>query len=338
MKLKEIVQKIHAELFNPLSKSEEIDITGVAPLDKAGPQDLSFFTNSRFEDHLKETKAGAVIVAKPLSDAHLLQVIHPNILEALARVGQMFFSYSHSCQGQSPLAYIAENAKVHKRAIVYPFAFIDEGASVSEGSVIYPHTYVGRNAVIGKDCILFPGVVIMSETELGERVIIHGNTVLGGDGFGFAITKDSLQKIPQTGKVVIGSDVEIGSLTNVDRATFDKTSIGSSTKIDSLVHVGHNVEIGEQSILCGQAGIAGSVKVGNRFVAGGQAAIGHGIEIGDNVRLGGKCGVVRDIKESGDYHGYPHRPANDWRREVTLMKSLPDLIKRVRELEKKLEK
>lgn len=336
MKLTEIVKNIGAELFNPSAFNENVEIKGVAPLDKAGPEQVSFFTNARFVDQLKHTKAAAVLIHKPHQEIPLLQIVYANTLEALARIGQLFFSYHHAFKGQSPLAYVAESAVVHESVTLYPFAYVDEGAKLSEGVVLYPHTYVGPDTTIGKNSILFPGVVVMSGAEIGDGVIIHGNAVLGGDGFGFAIGKDSICKIPQTGRVVVGSDVEIGSLSNIDRATFDKTSVGASTKIDSMVHLGHNVEIGEQSILCGQVGIAGSVKIGKRFIAGGQAAIGHGVSIGDNVIVGAKCGVIRDIKESGQYHGYPERPANAWRREVALMKNLPELFKRVRELEQKL--
>ncbi len=336
MKLKDLVQKIGAQIVNPKGLTEDVEITGVAPLHNAGPQDLSFLTNPRFRDQLATSRAAAIIVREPHDDCLAIQLVHVNPQEAMALASLGFFSYQHRFAGQSPLASVHERAQVAASATIYPFAFIDAEASIQEHCVIYPHVYIGPKAKIGANCILFPGVVVMSEVEIGDNVIVHSNAVIGADGFGFASGKKGITKIPQTGKVVIDSDVEIGSLTNIDRATFDQTHIGRSTKIDSLVHIGHNVEIGEYSILCGQFGVAGSTKIGKRFLAGGQSAVTAGVTLGDGITIGGRCGVSRSLPDGGTYHGVPERPAQEWRRDVVLQKKLPELFKRMKMLEEKV--
>jgi len=337
MNLKDIAQKIGAQIQNPKKQNESITITGLAPLLRAGPHEISFLTNARFREQLLQTRAAAVIVQNYEEECPSIQLIHSNPQEAMALASQCFFSYQHSMHEQSAKAFIHQSAVLAKNVSVYPFAFIDAEAQIEEGTVIYPHTYIGCKAKIGKNCTIFPGAVIMSDVEIGDRVIIHPNLVIGADGFGFASGKNGITKIPQIGKVVIGSDVEIGSLSNIDRATFDQTSIGKGTKIDSLVHIGHNVEIGEYSILCGQFGAAGSTKIGKRFLAAGQSCVNQGITIGDGVTIGGRCAVTSSLPDGGTYLGTPHRPAKEWQKEMVALKSLPDLIKRLRTLEAKLE-
>ncbi len=336
MNIKDLAQKIGAQIFNPKGLNEDLQLTGVAPLHRAGSTELSFLTNPRLRDQLLASKAAAVIVPKYEEECPVIQLVHPNPQEASAVASQCFYRYQHYFEGQSSQAYVHPSASIANDIILYPFAYIDAEASVGEGSVIYPHVYIGAKAKIGKQCTIFPGAVIMSEVEIGDRAIIHPNAVIGSDGFGFASGQRGITKIPQIGKVVLESDVEVGSLSNIDRATFDRTYIGKSTKLDSLVHIGHNVEIGEYSILCGQFGVAGSTKIGKRFVGGGQSAVTQGVTLGDGITIGGRCGVSRSLPDGGTYLGLPERPADMWRREVLAMKHLPDLVKRMRVLEEKL--
>lgn len=336
MQLKDIAEKIGAKIMSSNPESSNPQIKGLAPLLSAGPEELSFLTNLRLHEQLLHTKAAAVIVHKFYEQCPAIQLIHPNPQEGMAKASLLFFSYRHTMNGRSSQAHVAESAKVHSTVTVYPFAFVDSDAEIGEGSIIYPHVYIGTNAKIGKRCTLFPGVVIMSEVEIGDDVIIHPNAVVGADGFGFAIGKDTITKIPQIGKTVIESKVEIGSLTNIDRATFDQTIIRQSTKLDSLVHIGHNVEIGEQSILCGQFGVAGSTKIGRRFIAGGQSAVTQGVTLGDGITIGGRCAVSKSLESGGTYLGTPERPAQEWRKEVVHLKNLSQLFKRVKDLEETL--
>ncbi len=336
MQLKDIAQKIGAKIMSLKADSSDPNIKGLAPLLSAGPEELSFLTNLRLHEQLLHTKAAAIIVGKFYENCSALQLVHPNPQEAMAKASLLFFSYQHTLHGRSSQSYVADSAKVHSSVTIYPFAFVDSEAEIGEGSVIYPHVFIGAKAKLGKKCTIFPGAVIMSNIEIGDDVIIHANAVIGADGFGFAIGKDSITKIPQVGKVVIESNVEIGSLTNIDRATFDQTIIRQSTKIDSLVHIGHNVEIGEQSILCGQFGVAGSTKIGKRFIAGGQSAVTQGVSLGDGITIGGRCAVSRSLENGGTYLGTPERPAQEWRKETVHLKNLPQLFKRVRELEEVL--
>lgn len=336
MKLKELAQKIGAQILNKNAHNEDVDITGLAPLHRAGPSELSFFTNTRMGELLRKSEAAAIIVQDFDPECSRIQLLHPNPQEGMALASLCFFSYQHHFEGQSQAAHVHETAKVPVSTRVFPFAYIDAGASVGESCVIYPHVYIGAKAKIGNHCTIFPGAVIMSDVEIGDRVVIHPNAVIGADGFGFASGKKGITKIPQIGKVVLESDVEVGSLSNIDRATFDQTHIGKSTKIDSLVHIGHNVEVGEYSILCGQFGVAGSTKIGKRFIAGGQSAVTQGVTLGDGITIGGRCGVATSLPDGGTYLGVPQRPAKEWHREMLALKQLPELLKRVKVLEEEI--
>lgn len=334
MNIKEIAQKIGAQIINPKGLNELQNITGIAPLHRAKSNEVSFLTNTKFRDQVLNCKAAAVIVQELIEGCSCIQLQHNNPQEAMALVSLSFFAYPHQEHGISPKAYIHESAKIGSHVSIYPFAYIDAEAEISDGSIIYPHVYVGVRARLGKQVVMFPGSVAMSEVVIGDRVIIHPNAVIGADGFGFASGSRGITKIPQVGNVVLEDDVEVGSLSNIDRATFDRTHIGKSTKIDSLVHIGHNVEIGDYSILCGQFGVAGSTKIGKKFLAAGQSAVTQGVTLGDGITLGGRCAVSGNLPDGGTYMGNPHRPASEWRREILALKKLPELLKRVRELEK----
>jgi UDP-3-O-[3-hydroxymyristoyl] glucosamine N-acyltransferase len=338
MNLQILAEKIKATIYNPHKKPEPSKLTGLAPLERANKSEVSFFTHLRFMDDLRNTQAAAVIVKSAVEDADVIQLVHPNPQAAMALVGQMFFKWTHSFSGQSPLAYIHPEAKVAESVTLYPYAFIDKGAVIEDNVVIYPYVFIGEDCQIGAGSLLFPGCVIMARTEIGAGAIIHGGAVLGGDGFGFAPARERLEKIPQTGKVVIEKDVEIGSLTSIDRATFDETLIKQGSKLDSHVHVGHNVEVGEESMLCAMVGIAGSTTIGKRFIGAGQAAIGPGLTLGENIVVGGKAGVVNNLSEAGEYHGMPAIPAQEWRRQAILLRRLPEMYKTIQRLEKALEK
>ncbi len=337
MKLRDLVQKIGAKIINTHGLNEDVTITGVAPLNTASPSEISFLTHARYREQVMQSQAAAIIVREIEQDCPSIQLLHPNPQEAMAIASLSFFSYKHHFQGQSTQAFVHDDAHIDANVTLYPFAYVDAGASIGANTIIYPHTYIGANAKIGSNCILFPGVVIMSDVSIANNVTIHPNAVIGADGFGFAAGKNGILKIPQTGNVVIENDVEIGSLSNIDRATFDKTHIGRSTKIDSLVQIGHNVQVGDYSLLCAQFGAGGSSKIGKRFLAGGQSAVTMGVSIGDGVTIGGRCAVTRDLGDGGSYHGLPVRPAREWLRDMTNIKNLPDLMKRIKKLEERLE-
>lgn len=334
-RLLQIAKQINAKIYNPYNLNTEVDIVGIAPLNRACKEDLSFYFEPRFRKELENSQAAAVIVKESDAKLRAIQLVHTNPREGLALAGQLFYRYRHSFSGVSARAEIHEDAHVAQDADIYPFAFVDSGAQIASECKVYPFAFIGADVSLGARTIVFPGAVVLESSVIGADSIIHANAVVGSDGFGFSLGK-SVHKIPQMGRVVIEDKVEIGSLSNVDRATFDTTRIGRSSKIDSQVQIGHNVQVGQDCIVCGQVGIAGSARLGDRVIAAGQVGISQGVYVNDDVVLGAKCGVVKDITEPGTHHGHPNREASAWRRESLSISKLPELLKRVQSLEKEL--
>jgi UDP-3-O-[3-hydroxymyristoyl] glucosamine N-acyltransferase len=218
---------------------------------------------------------------------------------------------------------------------VGPFAVVAEGAVVGDRVTLYPGAYVGKGAVVGEDSVLHPQVTLYEGVRVGKRALLHAGCVIGSDGFGFAPTPDGYRKIPQVGTVEIGDDVEIGANTTIDRAALGVTRVGSGTKLDNLIQVGHNVEIGRDTVIAAQVGIAGSARVGNRVMIGGQAGLAGHIEVGDGVMLGAKTGVAVPLsaKENRAWSGVPAMPHRTWLKMSTLLPRLPELFRRVARLE-----
>jgi UDP-3-O-[3-hydroxymyristoyl] glucosamine N-acyltransferase len=204
--------------------------------------------------------------------------------------------------------------------------------------VIYPHAYVGRGCKIGRDCLIYSNASVYAGCQIGDRVTIHSGAAIGGDGFGYVDIGRERRKVPQVGNVVLGDDVEVGCNACIDCGTTGSTLVGKGTKIDNLVHVGHNDIIGENCLLIAHVGLSGSVRVGNNVTFAGQAAtVGH-IKIGDNCVFGGRAGVISDVPDNSVYAGFPARPHKDWLRQEALQRRLPELFKHLRELEAKVEK
>lgn len=333
----ELAQKISATIFDQDSKfSVQTKVTKIGSLTQAQSDWVSFFLNPKFINDAKNTKACAIITAQPISQCQAIQLIHPNPYAAMAEVSTLLNPPTHSFSGISPLAYIDKSANIHSSATIYPHAFIDKNTSIGKNTVIYPHAYIGQGCQIGEDTIVHANVSIQSQCFLGNRVIIQSGVVIGGDGFGFAPTATDIKKIPQLGIVIIEDDVEIGANTTIDRATFDQTIIKKGCKIDAQVHIGHNVVVGEWSMLCGQVGIAGSATIGSRCIAAGKAGISQGVKIGDRITLGATSAALFDLNEAGEYQGIPAIPSLQWKREVISRKKIADLIKKISNLEKML--
>lgn len=217
------------------------------------------------------------------------------------------------------------------------YAVIDDGAMIGNRTIIYPYTYIGKNAHIGEDCEINPGCVIHENTEVGNRVVLRAHAVIGGQGFGFSTDdKGHHHHIRQLGKAVIGDDCEIGAGSTIDNGALNDTVVGRGTKIDNLVHLGHNVQVGEDCFICAQTGVAGSTTIGSHCILAGQAGVNGHISITDHVVLGGKAGVIGSIKEPGVYIGYPARTHAQWGRVEVAVSHLPELMKKMRLLEKKL--
>ena len=238
--------------------------------------------------------------------------------------------------GVSQYAFIHPTAKVGKNVAILPFAYIAEDAEIGDNTVIYPHVYVGRHVKIGKDCTLYSNVSIRENCVLGDRVILQPGCVIGGDGFGYITADGKHTKVLQTGNVVLGDDVEVGCNTCIDRATVDSTIVGKGTKIDNLVHLGHNDVIGENCIIVAHVGISGSVTVGNNCTFGGQSATAGHLKIGNNCTFAGRTGIISDVPDNVVWAGFPAQSHVDWLRMMANQRKLGDLMKKVRKMEKEL--
>ncbi|MBI1912345.1 MAG: UDP-3-O-(3-hydroxymyristoyl)glucosamine N-acyltransferase [Deltaproteobacteria bacterium] len=311
-------------------------IKDVAQIDGAGAGDITFVSDKKYLKLLKDTKASAVIVSdeKGAEGLNLLVVKDPQL--AFAAVVDVLRPQIMPPAGIHPEALVHTGAVIGKDASIQPFSVIEEGAEIGERTVIFPNVYVGRGAKVGDDCILYSGVAVREGCIIGNRVIIHCNAVVGSDGFGYAQTKTGLKKIPQRGIVRINDDVEVGACVTIDRAAIGETVIGRGTKIDNLVQVAHNVQVGENSVLVAQAGIAGSTKIGNRVMLGGQVGVVGHIEIADDVMIGAKSGVIGNIASKGVYSGIPVQPHTEWLKSQAVAAKLPELKKKLLELEKRI--
>lgn len=332
LRLKELAERIGARL----SGDGDVAVRGIAPIEEAGPGQITFLANPKYARYVGETKAEAVIAKDPVEGAVTRFLLTDNPYLAFARAVEIFHPGERLPAGISPLAAIHPSARIGREATVSPFAVVEEGAVVGDRTVLYPGVCVGKGARIGEDCLLYPNVVLYREVRLGARVVLHAGCVIGSDGFGFAPTPDGYRKIPQVGTVEIGDDVEIGANTTIDRAALGTTRIDRGTKLDNLVQVGHNVVIGEDTVIAAQAGISGSCRIGRRVMIGGQAGLAGHLEIGDGVMLGAKCGVPGslDAFESRAWSGIPAMPHRTWLRLAGLLPKLPELFRRVRRLER----
>jgi len=311
-------------------------VTGVAPLETAGPDDISFLTNPRYAATARASRAGAFVVGLEARDLPGPTLRCPAPQLALVALLELFHPPTAAAPGVHPTAVVAADARVDATATVGAFTVVEAGATIGPRARLYPLVYVGPSSEIGADCVLYPHVAVRERVRLGQRVIVHPGAVLGADGFGFVHDGRAHRKIPQVGGVLIEDDVEIGANTTIDRATFGDTVVRRGTKIDNLVQIGHNVEVGEHAILVAQVGISGSSRLGRGVVLGGQVGISDHITIGDGASVGAQSGVGSDIEAGARYFGYPARPAAQAMRIMSAGQRLPDLLKRVRALERRL--
>lgn len=316
----------------------ERPIDGVADLASAGPTDITFLANPKYAGLVPGTHAGALIVAQQV-EAPCPQIVVGNPYLAMQTIAVRLFPAPAYEAGVEPGAFVHASAEVHPTAVVRAGAVVDRNAKVGARSIVQSQVYVGADASVGEDCLLHPGAKIMHRCIVGDRVILQPNCVIGSDGFGYAPDATGKRhKIPQVGIVVLEDDVEVGASTTIDRATFGKTRIGAGTKIDNLVQVAHNVTTGKDCVFVSQSGIAGSTTVGDRVIMGAQAGVVGHIKITDDVMLAARAGVPNNIKASGVYSGAPIQAHADWVKTVAVIATLPELRRRVRELENKLKK
>jgi UDP-3-O-[3-hydroxymyristoyl] glucosamine N-acyltransferase len=263
------------------------------------------------------------------------QIRVKNPLYAFAQLLQLFTANPPHFSGISEKAFVSHRAIIGRDVSIYPYTYVSDDVVIGDKTIIYPGVFIGDETTIGDECVLYPNVTIRERVKIGSKVIIHPGSVIGSDGFGYVSEGGRHHKIPQIGGVIVGDNVEIGANVTVDRATTGNTVIGSGTKIDNLVQIAHNVRIGENSIIVAQVGIAGSSEIGNFVVLGGQVGIPDHVRISDGTMVGAQSGVVGDLTK-GVYSGSPAIAHRDWLKASVLFARLPELNKKVKELEEKL--
>ena len=327
-----------AETLGMRFKGHDREVTGIATLEAAGPGDISFLANPKYAHYLPMTRACAVIVTE--DHAHDLEtaLISDNPYIDFGRAVALFAKPQGCFEGLSTQAFIHPEAELGENVSVYPFAFVGARAKVGSGTRIFPGVYIGEDCALGENCTLFPGSVLMTGTTLGKGCLLHAGVVLGADGFGFVRTgkEGGIQKIPQIGAVSIGDNVEVGANSCVDRAALGETSVGNGTKIDNLVQVGHNVTMGEECFIVSQVGISGSTKIGDRVTMAGQAGIAGHLSIGNDVTIGPQSGVAKSIEAGVTCGGSPCVDGKTFMRTLAVMPKLPDMYKRLNQLETEL--
>ncbi len=333
MKLRELAERLGCELRG----DGDVEVTGVAGIEQAGPGDVTFLANRRYASHLADTRAAAVILA-PGHEAPVPCLVTDQPYLAFARAVAMLRPPSPPPPGVHPSAQVDPTAVLGPDVHVGALAVVGRGVRLGARSTIHPHVVLYEGVTVGEDCILHSGVQVRERCRLGNRVVVQNGAVIGGDGFGFARDEGGrYQKFPQVGIVVIGDDVEIGALSAVDRAALGVTRIGRGTKLDNLVQVGHSVAIGEDSILAGQVGVAGSTRIGSRVTLAGQVGVAGHLTIGDGVVATAQTGVPSSVEAGAVVSGYPAIENRAWLRSSAVFAKLPELQKRLRELERRVE-
>ena len=308
----------------------DIVLNGFAKIEEAAPGQLTFIANPKYAHFLESTKASAVLVASGFDHSNpngvtLLRVDDP--YATLAELLRAIQAQVPAKRGVEQPCFIAEGVEIPEDAYIGAFSYIGKGSSIGKGSRIYPQTYIGDGVEVGEGCILYAGVKVYDGCRIGDRCILHSGVVIGGDGFGFAPNpQGGYDKLPQTGIVILEDDVEIGANTTVDRATFGSTKIGKGTKLDNLIMVAHNVEIGRNNVFAAQAGVAGSTKIGDGNRVGGQVGFAGHINVGDGNEFGAQSGISGNVGNGLRLMGYPAVDVRKFARNTVYINRLKDLF------------
>lgn len=312
-----------------------------AKIEEGRPGCISFLANAKYAHYLYETKSTIVLVNKdfqPEGEVSATLIRVDNAYETVAKLLSIYDSMKPKKKGIDPLAFIAPTAEIGEDCYIAPFAYIGEKVKVGKGTAIYPHAVIYDGASVGEDCTLYPNVSVYHGCKIGNRCIIHSGAVIGADGFGFAPTPEGYEKIPQIGIATIEDDVEIGANTCIDRSTMGSTYVRKGVKLDNMVQVAHNVEVGAHTVMSAQVGIAGSTKIGSWCMFGGQVGINGHINICDRTMAGGKTGLLSDIKEPGQtLMGVPSMDAKRFWRVSAVTRKLPELNTTVNQLKREIE-
>ncbi len=340
--MKFTAQQIAVKLHGEVEGNPKAEIFELAKIENAKKGSLTFLSNPKYTPYIYKTKASAIIVNKNL-------VLEDNLKSTLIRVNNPYESFSTLLDyykkvtvertGVSSSAEIHESVKIESNCYIGSMTLIEKGSEVSKNVKIFPHVYIGPNVTIGEGSVIFAGAKIMEDTVIGKNCVIHSGAVIGSDGFGFAPQENgAYKKIPHTGRVILGENVDVGANSTIDKATLGDTLIGNGVKLDNQIQIAHNVEIGSNTVIAGQTGIAGSAKIGKNCVIGGQVGIVGHITIGDNVKVQGQSGIISNVENNAVVQGTPAFSYNSYSKSYVHFKNLPEIIKKFDSIEKKNKK
>lgn len=319
---------------------ENATVSTFAKIEEGKEGAISFLSNPKYNHYIYDTKSTIVLVNEDLELEHdvkptLIRV--KNAYEAVAQLLQVYEQMKPRKKGIDPLAFVSPKATIGNDVYVGPFACIGDGAVIGNGTQIYPHTVIGEGVKVGEQCLLYPNVTIYQGCQIGNKVTIHAGAVIGADGFGFAPSTEGYDKIPQIGIVVIEDNVEIGANTCIDRSTMGQTVVRKGVKLDNLIQVAHNCEVGENTVMSAQVGMAGSTKIGAWCMVGGQAGFAGHIHVADKTFVGAQCGVISNTKGQGEQLiGSPAMEPKQFFKSMAVLKRLPEMYKELAELKRQM--
>ena len=319
---------------------ENASVHTFAKIEEGIPGALSFLSNPKYTQYIYDTQSSIVLVNKdfePEKEVKATLIKVNNAYESLAKLMTLYEQSQPKRTGLHPLAYVAPTAKIGENVYLAPFACVGDNAEIGDGTELHPHATVGRGAKVGKNCILYTNCNVYHDCRVGNNCILHSGSVVGADGFGFAPSPDGYEKIPQIGIAILEDNVEIGANTCIDRATMGATIIRKGVKLDNLIQIAHNVEVGSNTVMASQTGVAGSTKVGEWCMFGGQVGIGGHIKIGNKVNLGAQSGVPGSIKDGQNLIGTPPMELKNYFKSSAVFKKLPDMYKELNALRKEID-
>ena len=333
MKLRELAERLGCRLEG----DGAVEIRRVAGLDQAGEGDVAFFANRKYAPALRRTRASAVIIGEdePPAPCAMLRTKHPYL--AFANALSLFVTPAHPPVGIDTLSFVAADASIGRDVSIGPFSSVGRGARVGDRTVIYPNVCIGDGAIIGDDCVIHSHTAVRERSVVGNRVVIQNGAVIGSDGYGFVKRPDGThQKIPQTSIVVIEDDVEIGANTAIDRPAIGETRIQAGAKVDNLVQIGHGVNVGRNTLLAAQVGIAGSTSVGDNVTLAGQVGVAGHVTIGSGASAVGQSGITNSVPDGAFVSGYPAIENKEWLRSSVIFRKLPELRQKIKDLEQRV--
>jgi UDP-3-O-[3-hydroxymyristoyl] glucosamine N-acyltransferase len=334
MKLRDIAEALGCELVG----DGDVEITGVEGMERAGPTELTFLANPKYAHRVKESRAAAILVNEAVTKAPIRSLVSKNPYLDFARALELFYQPPAPAPGIHPTAVIGATATVGNGASIGAYTVIGDNVRIGKNAILYPHVVIYEGVEIGDDFRAHSFAVVREHCRIGNRVILQNGVVIGGDGFGFAKRSDGTHyKIPQSGIAVIEDDVEIQCLSAIDRATVGESRVKSGAKIDNLVQVGHASVVGERNIICAQVGLAGSSVLKEDVLLAGQVGVSGHLTVNRNAVVYAQSGIGGDVEEGAVVSGSPAFEAGEWRRAVTAFPKLPDMLKRIRALERRLE-